>query len=119
MVGTAALLALCLALGAWAYGYRRYSLHESRLRRLTELRPGADQVTQALIAEGGGFRGAARSREELEELLLRDDIRADRTLILSKLAGSAEARVFFVGDMVYVVYFGDDRGMRDFACVSR
>jgi len=119
IVGTSALLALCLLLGAWAYGYRRYSLHESRLRRLNEQRPNADLVTQALRAEGGILQGTARSGVELDGLLARDLIRGDRTVILSKAADAAEARVFFVGDMVYIIYFGNDQAMRDYVCVGR
>src|SRR5262245_46529525 len=57
ILGSAALvslgaLAIALLLGAWAYEYRRLSLHEGRLKNLIERKPTVSVASQGLTNEG-------------------------------------------------------------------
>ena len=51
-VSTAGILWIVLWLGAWGFGYRRWSLHQGRLTRVLEQKPTVDQITEGLRAEG-------------------------------------------------------------------
>jgi hypothetical protein len=117
VLATLALLALTLLLGAWAYDYRRLSLHEGRLQRLNDKHPSAAQVTQGLALEGAVLLATPRSVAELEQVLPMGHGARHRQIV-AKQRTWVETRVFLVSDMVYVVYFDRDGTMRDFACLA-
>jgi hypothetical protein len=115
---TALVGALALLLGAWAFGYRRYSLHEGRLSRLVEKQPSLAQVVRGLEDEGASLVATPESGQDLLGVatVLARDRKED---VLAKGRRWPKARVFVAGDMVYFLYFDGDDVMRDYVCVGR
>ena len=118
MAITAAIAALALYLGAWAFDTKRYSTHETRLRHLVERGALLDQVTRGLEDEGSPLLGSPRSRQDLERIAKeRGGLRAAE--VLEKGNRWPSTRVFLASDMIYFIYFDDAGVMRDFTCVGR
>jgi hypothetical protein len=115
---TAAIAALALYLGAWAFDTKRYSTHQTRLRHLVERGALLDQVTRGLEDEGSPLLGAPRSREELEHFA-RERGRTKAPEILEKGNRWPATRVFLASDMIYFIYFDDGGVMKDFTCIGR
>ena len=115
---TAALLAATLALGAWAYEIRRWTLHAGRLERLNAQHPKIETVTEALVAETGRRPLPTPGTEaELRQLVSKWAPESSEE-ILAKRRKSADLRIFLVADMVYFIFFDEQGVMRDFACIS-
>jgi hypothetical protein len=107
---TAALLALVLALGGWAYDYRLYSLHDSRLRRLVVQHPPVEQARQGLLAESGTEELIAPSSESELRALVPNLSLAQAAALVSKRRQWSAVRAFRVGEMLYFLYV-DERGL--------
>jgi hypothetical protein len=115
-----AILALALLMGAWAFEFRRMSLHEGRLKRLveTEPKPTVSVASQGLTNEGWQAIAVEVGDATLAKLFGEDppprvaEIRAKRSRWPT-------ARVFANGDLVYVLYFADDGTIADFSLVKR
>lgn len=115
---TAALAALALYLGAWAYDTKRFSTHDTRLRHLVEKGALLDQVLRGLEAEGSPLLFAPKSPEELSRAAAERG-RKKVPEILEKGGRWPETRVFVASDMVYFIYFDAAGVMKDYTCVSR
>jgi len=112
-------LALYLAfwLGAWAFDVRRYSTHETRLRRLVQQQPGVDRVTRGLQDEGSRLVAAPTTDDELRRVVAeRGKDRA--ALILEKAGRYPRTRVHVAGDMVYFLFYDAQGVLRDYVYVS-
>lgn len=118
-LATTALIAwLAFTIGAWGFGFRRFSQHEGRLRRLLPQQPSLERVVQGLNEEGSRLVAAPETEAALERVLA--ERAGDRAaLVRAKAARWRYTRVFVAGDMVYFVFFDEARVMRDFVCVSR
>jgi hypothetical protein len=115
---TAAIAALALYLGAWAYDTKRYSIHDTRLRHLVEQRALVDQVVRGLEAEGSPLLFAPKTPGELRRAA-GERGRARVREILEKGERWPQTRVFVASDMVYFLYFDAAGVMKDYTCVSR
>jgi hypothetical protein len=115
LVATGLIGMLVFSLGGWAYHQRGRSLHDGRLRRAVALHPTADQITQALIAEGGTrVLSAPPSDAGWREFTARWP-RAPLDDILAKQRKWAEVRVFAVQDVAYVLFFDAEGKLQDYA----
>ena len=113
-----AALALALLMGAWAFEFRRMSLHEGRLKRLIEAKPTVSVASQALTNEG--WTAAAVEIGDATLLRLFPDVPPPRVAELrAKRARWPIARVFTNGDLVYVLYFAEDGKIADFSLIKR
>jgi hypothetical protein len=108
---------LVLRIGAWGFGFRRFSQHEGRLRRLLPQQPTLERVVNGLNNEGSRLVAAPETAEALARAVAeRGGRRSDE--IRAKAARYRYTRVFLAGDMVYFIFFDEARVMRDFTCVS-
>ena len=108
---------LVFTIGAWGFGFRRFSQHEGRLRRLLPQQPTLERVVRGLNDEGSRLVAAPETAGALERVVAeRAGSRADE--IRAKATRYPHTRVFLAGDMVYFVFFDEARVMRDFTCVS-
>ena len=114
---TAATATLAFLLGAWGFGYRRYSMHETRIRNMLGLKPTLSQVVQGLENEGSRLVAAPANDEELRRVAEQRG-RWKLAEILEKGRRWPQTRVFLANDMVYFIYFDDADVMRDFTCVG-
>jgi hypothetical protein len=114
----AALLALALYLGGWAFVVRSSSLHERRLQNLLKLKPKLEQVVAGLTAstEGMALVGTAESREQMEALARRW-AGPQEAAVLAKGKGAARMLVFSGNDVVYFISFDAERTMTAYAYV--
>jgi hypothetical protein len=114
---TAATLALALALGAWGFDYRRYSLHEGRLKRALEQEPTRSSLTAGLAQEGAVVIASPETPDEMERVIA--DHAGDRAPeIREKAERWRHFTLYRAADMLYFVYFDDGEVMRDFTCVG-
>jgi hypothetical protein len=114
---TALTCALALFLGSWGFGYRRYSLHEGRLRRVLEQQPTVEQLTAGLEEEGASVVASPKTPEALEEAIVTfGGARAEE--LRRKAQRWPRARVYRAADMLYFVFFDEGGVMRDFVCVG-
>jgi hypothetical protein len=118
LLATGLLAWLAFALGAWGFGYRRFSHHHGRLERLLPKQPELEQLVQAFREEGTALVAAPRGDAELLEAASARGGRK-REEVVAKGRQYRYTRVFLAGDMVYFVFFDQDRVMRDFTLVSR
>jgi hypothetical protein len=118
VVLTALLGGVALWLGAWAFDYRRRSLHYGRLKRLLERKPHLDQVVEALRNEASPLVAAPEDEPALRAAAERHGgtMAAE---VIAKGTRYRHTRVFLAADMVYFIYFDDAGVMRDFTWVSR
>lgn len=117
MATTALAAYLAFRIGAWGFGFRRFSQHEGRLRRLLPLQPTLERVVKGLNDEGSRLVAAPETAEALERVVAERGSRRAAE-IRAKAARYRHTRVFLAGDMVYFVFFDEARVMRDFTCVS-
>jgi hypothetical protein len=110
---TAALVALALFLGAWAFETRSLRLHQERLARLLEKSPRLEQVVEGLEAEGAVRLGSPRGAEQLQQQAARAATSAEE--VMAKGRRWPVVRVFQVGDVVYFLFFDQSGILRDFA----
>jgi hypothetical protein len=109
---------VAFALGAWAFGARRYATHETRLRRLVQQQPTMDRVTRGLEDEGSPLLAAPQSPPELRRVV-EERAGARAPAILEKARAYPQTRVFQAGDMIYFLFFDANDVLRDYAYVSR
>jgi hypothetical protein len=111
-------LALALFLGAWAFAYRRDSLHAGRLGRMVEERPTISQVSAGLAAEGVTQVAIDASDATLARVLGPE--RAGRAAeVRAKRDRHAATRLYQAPDHIYVVFFGSDGKAADTALLRR
>jgi hypothetical protein len=115
---TVAVATLAFWLGAWAFGYRRYSTHQTRLQHLVVQRPTLARVVQGLHDEGSPLVASPVSDEDLQRVAAERG-RGKAAEVLEKGRRWPRTRVFVAGDMVYFIYFDDADVMRDFTCVGK
>ena len=114
LVVTTGLGVLAFALGSWAYQYRRYSLHQRRLRQLVERSATAPQVQAELLADRAKV-AVALPAQHRELLILVDQLapeKAPEVVAKAKQWGTVQA--FRVDDVLYVLYFDQAGTLRDF-----
>lgn len=113
----AATLALAFLLGAWGFDSRRYSQHERRLQRVVDQEPVLSRLTEGLAEEGASILAAPATPDELEKVIR--DHGGDRSAeIRKKLQRWGHLQVYRAADMLYFVFFDDERVVRDFTCVG-
>jgi len=115
---TLAALALAMLLGSASFDFRRYTQHESRLRKVMREAPTVDRLTQGLQDEGTPLVAAPGDREEAARVAARLG-GVKTTEVRAKTGRYAQTRVYQASDMLYFVYFDENGVMRDFTCVSR
>ena len=109
---------LAFLLGAWGFNTRRYSQHESRLKKLLLAAPRLEQVVQALEEEGSPLVAAPAGPRELEKVAA-ELAGPQARVVVEKGARWPQTRVFVAGDMVYFIFFDEGGVMRDFTFVTR
>jgi hypothetical protein len=113
-----ATLALALVLGAWAFEYRRLSLHEGRLKNLVERQPTVSVASQGLQNEG--WTTIAVDLEDATLLRLFGPAPPPRVAeVRAKRARWPTARVYASEDLVYVLYFDPAGKAADFSLIKR
>jgi hypothetical protein len=118
LVIAVAIATTALFLGAWAFGYKRYSAHQTRLEHLVAHRPTLPQVVQALEAEGSPLVAAPANEDELRRVAMERG-RDKAAEILAKGRRWPQTRIFVATDMVYFIYFDENDVMKDFSCVGK
>jgi hypothetical protein len=112
-------LALYLAfwLGAWAFDVRRFTTHDTRLRRLVQQQPSMDRVTRGLQDEGSRLLAAPADEDERRRVV--GERGKDRApAILEKARRYPKTRVHVAGDMVYFLFYDEGGVLRDYVIVS-
>lgn len=111
-------LYLALWLGAWAFDIRRFSTHDTRLRRLVQQQPSIDRVTRGLDEEGSRLVAAPATEEELRRVVAERG--GDRgPAILDKARRFPKTRVHVAGDMVYFLFYDGEGVLREYVYVTR
>jgi hypothetical protein len=104
-------------LGAWAFDVRRFTTHNTRLRRLVEQHPTMDRVTRGLQDEGSRLVASPASEEDLQRVIAERG--KDRgPAILEKARRYPKTRVHVAGDVVYFLFYDDKDVLRDYVFVS-
>jgi hypothetical protein len=116
-VVSAATLGVALMLGTWAFEYRRYSQHETRLERVMAQEPTMARLTEGLANEGTTILAAPETARGVEIAIDTHGEAAADTL-RQKARRWPSLRVYRSADMIYFIFFDDDDIMRDFACVG-
>ena len=116
---TLAALSIAMLLGATSFDFRRYTQHESRLRKVMREAPTADRLTRGLATKAPLLIAAPASREEAEQRDRRSAAGEDGRAARQDRPATPQLRVFARPDMLYFVFFDADGVMRDFTCVSR
>lgn len=113
-----AALAIALTLGAWAYDYRRLSMHEGRLANLVKQKPAVSRASQGLTNEG--WTTVAVDVEDATLAKLFGDAPPPRVAeVRAKRSRWPIARVFAYDDLVYVLFFDGDGKAADFSLIKR
>jgi hypothetical protein len=111
-------LGLALFLGAWAFGYRRDSLHAGRLSRMVEERP-----TEARVAAGLQLEGITQVATDASDATLLRVLGPQRAEHAAEVRAKRErypaARLYATPEHVYVVFFGADGKAADTALLRR
>jgi hypothetical protein len=113
-----ATLGLALFLGAWAFAYRRDSLHAGRLSRMLEERPTEARLSAGLATEGIGLVASDASDATLERLL-GPQASARAGEVRAKRDRFPAARLYATPDHVYVVFFDAEGKAADAALLKR
>lgn len=113
-----AALAIVLTLGAWAYNFRRLSMHETRLANLVKRKPGVSIASQGLTNEGWTTVAADVEDATLAKLF-GDDPPPRVAEVRAKRGKWPTARVFAHDDLVYVLYFDAEGKAADFSLLKR
>jgi hypothetical protein len=109
---------VAFALGAWAFGARRWVAHDTRLRHLVQQQPTMDRVTRGLADEGMLLVAAPRTPAEVRRAV--EELAGPRApAILEKARAHPQTRVYQAGDMIYFLFFDAEDVLRDYAYVSR
>ena len=111
-------LGLALFLGAWAFGYRRDSLHAGRLSRMVKERPTEARVAAGLQLEG--ITQVATDASDATLLRLLGPQRAEHAAeVRTKRERYPAARLYATPEHLYVVFFGPDGKAADTALLRR
>jgi hypothetical protein len=113
-----AALALAMTLGAWAYDYRRLSMHEGRLANLVKEQPSVSRASQGLTNEGW-TAVAVEVEEPTLQRLFGDQPPPRVAEVRAKRGKWPTARVFAHDDLVYVLFFDADGKAADFSLLKR
>jgi hypothetical protein len=114
---TAVTFGMALFLGAWGFDYRRHLQHEERLNRVLQQEPTVERLTAGLAEEGSPVVAAPSSPNEVEEVIAAHG--GDRVAEIREKAGRwGHLTVYRASDMLYFVFFDDERVVRDFTCVG-
>lgn len=112
------LLGLALFLGAWAFAYRRDSLHAGRLSRMVAERPTEDRVAAGLKLEG-----TLRIANDASDATLLRVLGPQRTQHAAEVRAKRErypaARLYAAADHIYVIFFDADGKAADSALLRR
>ncbi len=112
----AAGLVIALILGVSGYHVRRMTLHDSRLQGVLDQEPTLYQVVEGL-KEKAPLIASPEGEEELAEWVSKwGDQKRDE--ILTKGRTWPIVRIFEAGDMVYLIFFDEEKIMRDFVYVD-
>ena len=112
----AAGLVIALILGVSGYHVRRITLHDSRLQGVLDQEPTLYQVVEGL-KEKAPLIASPEGEEELAEWVSKwGDHKRDE--ILTKGRTWPIVRIFEAGDMVYLIFFDEEKIMRDFVYVD-
>lgn len=113
-----AALAVVLTLGAWAYNYRRLSMHEGRLANLVKKKPSVSIASRGLTDEGWATIAA-----DLDDAMLAKLFGADPpprvAEVRAKRAKWPTTRAYVHDDLVYVLYFDADGKAADWSLLKR
>jgi len=107
------LASLAFGLGSWAYQYRRYSLHEGRVRRMVEKHPTIAQVREGLMVEPGFWESYIPRPDERGPLVAFMPPRQEPA-IMAKWARYPRLYLFGVGGMTYALFFDEAGRLRDY-----
>ena len=113
-----AALAIVLVLGAWAYNFRRLSMHEGRLANLVKKKPTVSVASVGLTNEGWSTVAADLDDATLATLF-GDDPPPRVAEVRTKRAKWPTARAFTHDDLVYVLYFDAEGKAADFSLLKR
>jgi hypothetical protein len=101
---TAALVALALSLGSWAFQTRRFLSHERRLNKALQERPSAADLSRALREEGNVELVVPQVEADLRALVARSSPgQVDE--VIAKRRAAREVRAFGVTGMIYFLFF--------------
>jgi hypothetical protein len=108
---------LALFLGGWAFDYRRHLQHEERMNRVLQQEPTVERLTAGLAEEGSSVLAAPSSADDVERAIVAHG--GDRQTEIREKAGRwGHLTVYRASDMLYFVFFDDERVVRDFTCVG-
>lgn len=113
-----AALAVVLTLGAWAYDYRRLSMHEGRLANLVKKRPTLGIASRGLTDEGWATI-AADIDDAMLARLFGSHPPPRVAEVRAKRAKWPTARAYVHDDLVYVLYFDAEGKAADWSLVKR
>ncbi len=111
-------LYMALWLGAWAFDIRRFTTHDTRLRRLVQQQPSMDRVTRGLEDEGSRLVAAPATEEELRRVVAERG-KDKGPAILDKARRYPKTRIHVAGDMVYFLFYDGEGVLRDYVLVTR
>ena len=113
-----AALAIVLVLGAWAYNFRRLSLHEGRLANLVKKKPTVSIASQGLTNEGWSTVAADVDDSTLATLF--GEAPPPRVAeVRTKRTKWPTARAFAHDDLVYVLFFDAEGKAADWSLLKR
>jgi hypothetical protein len=107
------LAALAFGLGTWAFEYRRYSLHEGRVRRLVEKHPTIAQVRAGIMAEKGAWESYIPRPDERPGTLVAFMPLQHANEIEAKWERYPRLYLFAVGGMTYALFFDEAGRLQD------
>ena len=112
----AAGLIIALVLGVYGYHVRRMTLHQARLQGVLDQEPSLYQVVEGL-KEKAPLIASPEGEEELAQWVSEwEDQKRDE--ILTNGHTWPVVRIFEAGDMIYFIYFDEEKIMRDFVYID-
>ena len=109
-------LVIALTLGVYGYHVRRMTLHQARLQGVLDQEPTLYQVVAGL-KEKAPLIASPEGEEELAQWVSKwGDQKRDE--ILTKGRTWPIVRLFEAGDMIYFIFFDEEKIMRDFVYVD-
>jgi hypothetical protein len=118
LVIAAAMAALAFGLGSWAYQYRRFSLHEGRVRRMVEKHPTIAQVREGLATEPGFWESYVPRPDERPGTVVAFMPPRQADEIEAKWSRYPRLYLFGAGGMTYALFFDEAGRLRDYVLWS-
>ena len=112
----AAGLTIALILGVYGYHVRRMTLHQARLQGVLDQEPTLHQVVEGLKEKAPLIASPEREEELAQWVSEWGDQKRDE--ILTKGRTWPIVRIFGAGDMIYFIYFDEEKIMRDFVYID-